>query len=79
VIDQDSINKHDIAPCYTKRGAACNNGGDCCDCKYLQGGEPMKAIYVSDDMHERLKNEAFKRKISITALVAEKLKGGKKC
>jgi predicted HicB family RNase H-like nuclease len=39
----------------------------------------MKAIYVSDQDHERLKNEAFKRKISITALVAEKLKGGKKC
>lgn len=33
----------------------------------------MKAIYVSDKLHKQLKNEAHKREMSITALVAEKL------
>lgn len=37
----------------------------------------MKAIYVDDKLHEKLKNEAFKRKISMTKLVAEKLGGSK--
>lgn len=33
----------------------------------------MKAIYVSDETHKRLKAEAFKRGISMCKLIAEKL------
>lgn len=33
----------------------------------------MKAVYISDEAHKRLKNEAFKRGISMCKLIAEKL------
>jgi predicted HicB family RNase H-like nuclease len=36
----------------------------------------MKAIYVTEKLHEQLKREALRRKISMIQLVAEKL-GGK--
>jgi len=36
-----------------------------------------KAIYVTEKLHDALKREALRRKISIIALVAEKLEARK--
>jgi hypothetical protein len=35
----------------------------------------MKAIYVSEKLHEQLKREALRRKLTMIQLVAEKLGG----